>query len=587
MAANSTSEDQISQEKMKEPEEIKRKERELKSTIDNFKKEEAAPQSELFQKSNELTKMQQALKERDKMIMQHKHKIKELEQVVTASTSEAEGLKDEIQKLTLQLNQAHEEFKSSFDVIQEKEKCIEKLKRENYHNSSTDPIDFYDGVIKIPGLSKLNQGWEVLIKDVDRYKENCNIQGVIVSVVGNYNKGKTFLLELLSEIKSPHGFSVSTEGISIKYLGDEKYPRKSPIIALDTQGGSLPINLSEFEAAEDPEEALKELLRDHHATEDILQNFIMETATVIIIVVSDLTFDDQTFITKIKKKFQANARKNLLVVHNLLHCSYRIEVEKKIAELIKTSFNLSEKHYAFETDNNPIYFVEKKDNLVVTHLVLAKHGSEAGEYYNESTIQYLRNIICSADQSHLDVVKSFCEYLQKHFSDYIKIKDEDTAKPLEIIMKINDCNISQIVLQNCSKLGFKGICADELGLIKTLAEGPQPAYTTYIDESGLLCIKIECPGASKDRPKYKVEESTTDFRILIKGEKIFDDGQKLMVFSDERKSGKYTIMTSFINKNKYNLESKTPILFEMKDGYIIFKWKVTKIDNIADDWNEA
>ena len=40
-------------------------------------------------------------------------------------------------------------------------------------------------------------------------------------MIGNRNKGKSFLLEKLSEYQIPKGFNVKTEWLSIRY-GEEK-----------------------------------------------------------------------------------------------------------------------------------------------------------------------------------------------------------------------------------------------------------------------------------------------------------------------------------------------------------------------------
>ncbi|CAF4029782.1 unnamed protein product [Rotaria sp. Silwood1] len=111
----------------------------------------------------------------------------------------------------------------------------------------------YDVVIRINNLSDLSsQGWEILvgkhIKNVTRNKmipENNASgkasgelkEGVIVTILGAYNRGKTFLLKNLCKIELPDGNLVHTEGLSIT-AGRENYTN---IVFLDTAGTDTPV----------------------------------------------------------------------------------------------------------------------------------------------------------------------------------------------------------------------------------------------------------------------------------------------------------------------------------------------------------
>ena len=69
-------------------------------------------------------------------------------------------------------------------------------------------------------------------------------------MIGNGNKGKSFLLEKLSEYQIPKGFNVKTEGLSIRY-GEEKDHK---LAILDSAGQETPllkINLKTKETKKD------------------------------------------------------------------------------------------------------------------------------------------------------------------------------------------------------------------------------------------------------------------------------------------------------------------------------------------------
>ena len=62
-------------------------------------------------------------------------------------------------------------------------------------------------------------GWKVKYKDGarDNYLQKKEEKQIIVGVIGNGNKGKSFFLEKLSGYQIPKGFNLKTEGLSIRY----------------------------------------------------------------------------------------------------------------------------------------------------------------------------------------------------------------------------------------------------------------------------------------------------------------------------------------------------------------------------------
>ena len=100
------------------------------------------------------------------------------------------------------------------------------------------PLDVYDLVVQIESIKSLfNKGWN--IKGTDYGKEKLNLYehtgSVVVTAIGNKNKGKSFILNKISEKEIPRGFTVDTQGLSIIY------PQKRPVIILDTCGSESPL----------------------------------------------------------------------------------------------------------------------------------------------------------------------------------------------------------------------------------------------------------------------------------------------------------------------------------------------------------
>ena len=78
-------------------------------------------------------------------------------------------------------------------------------------------------------------------KNYNKYK-NQNL--LKIGVIGNANKGKTFLLSKISKMDLPSGVSIKSEGLSIKYPDLTKYSERK-IVLLDSTGFEKPVLISD------------------------------------------------------------------------------------------------------------------------------------------------------------------------------------------------------------------------------------------------------------------------------------------------------------------------------------------------------
>lgn len=96
--------------------------------------------------------------------------------------------------------------------------------------------DCYDIVIEANSLSALEEskGWDISYGKggKEKYLKNKEISQSVIGVIGNFNKGKSFILQRLSGQNIAQGYSVSTKGLSIKY------PEISnkPVSIIDSEG---------------------------------------------------------------------------------------------------------------------------------------------------------------------------------------------------------------------------------------------------------------------------------------------------------------------------------------------------------------
>jgi len=85
-----------------------------------------------------------------------------------------------------------------------------------------------------------SDGWKIKYNKKEgkkAYEELKKKETIVVGVVGNGNKGKSFLLKKLSNYDVPMGYNVKTEGLSIIYGKTEK----QNLAILDSAGQETPL----------------------------------------------------------------------------------------------------------------------------------------------------------------------------------------------------------------------------------------------------------------------------------------------------------------------------------------------------------
>ena len=167
-------------------------------------------------------------------------------------------------------------------------------------NKDANFTDFYDIIVDIKSVKDICQGWEIKMskraeEDYAKLKENKVIR---IGVIGNANKGKSFLLSKISKINLPSGTNIRTEGLSIKYPDLDKYKDRR-IVLLDSAGLETPV-LIDDENKKEENDLFKEKSREKLITEFFLQNYIINNSDILLIVVGILTYSEQKLLNKIK-----------------------------------------------------------------------------------------------------------------------------------------------------------------------------------------------------------------------------------------------------------------------------------------------
>ena len=173
-----------------------------------------------------------------------------------------------------------------------------------------DELDYFDMVINIYSMkSLLNDGWEIETssKGQNKIKEKKDIPSILISVIGNHNTGKSFILSKISVL--PNGYSCSTKGLSVKYNDNKN------IILLDSLGFNQSLvendvyRLSNRRSELEEKQFLDEVsvfANDRFLTEYFILNFILYYSNIPILVLDELSFSQQELYDKAKKLLYGN-----------------------------------------------------------------------------------------------------------------------------------------------------------------------------------------------------------------------------------------------------------------------------------------
>ena len=384
--------------------------------------------------------------------------------------------------------------------LEEGKKELEKYKSKIHFKQDDDKDDIelkdaYDIIIGINSILSLNkEGWPIKFpKGKENYENKIKKPSIIIGVLGNRNKGKSFILGKLSGYPVPQGFSIKTEGISISF--GEKVDHC--IAILDSAGQEVPLLSKENKEeevnnieADDENNSLDKCLRDKLITEKFIEQFIIHTSDILVLVVGSITLNEQKILERIRKFLQ---NKFLFVVHNLQNFSTKEQVDDYVENTLKKLYgikieenffqNIKEKNN-IENENkfNKIYYVEE-NNRKITHLIFINDYCDFSEYYNTPTTDFLtKKLEVEQNRTQFSVIekcKDFFIYIENEFLEENLDRNDFSQDEGKIIIK--DKNIT-----------LRKVFIDEIGKAVT-NDSDIPNYNYYAENNDLI-INIELPG---------------------------------------------------------------------------------------------
>jgi len=454
---------------------------------------------------DEIDKLQKKLKKLEEENQQYLAKNKQYLQENTQLSKEKENLSKLNEGLTKE-KEGLTKLNEDLTIVKDKLSKQTEGFSGQYHDDRKNLEKFYDVIVDVDSLRNITKGWEVKMTEIG--KKNYEIMKekeiLTVGVVGNRNRGKSFVLSKLSGARLPDGTSIKTEGISIKYPEMEE-KKEAKYILMDSAGfENALLESDEFKndsnlSKEEAKKKLKLVASDKTLTEYFIQNFIIQKSNILVLVIGILNYPEQKLLNRIKTeneiKFKNQTPPPFFVVHNLQTFSLKRQVEDYIEETLlhSATFKLEKKEFVKRKnkdneDRNKLFFIEKfndpKDqNIIIYHLILAMHGTEAGDYYNEFAYDFLSEQFNAFPIHHKfpiveDVKKQFIESSNKLMEKPIKSIDE-FEKPNE-----GEKEIIKLKLEKDKTLEFKRCLIDELGFSNFYGAYFEPKYAyfkTYVD----------------------------------------------------------------------------------------------------------
>ena len=435
-------------------------------------------------------------------------------------------------------------------------------------NNETNFNDFYDIIVDIKSVKDICKGWNIKMseKAEKEYEELKKGKVIKIGVIGNANKGKSFLLSKISKINLPVGTNIRTEGLSIKYPELEKFENRR-IVLLDSAGLETPV-LNEDE--KDEKDLFKEKSRDKLITELFLQNYIINNSDILIIVVGILTYSEQKLLNKIKLQLKnSKLRKSLFVIHNLMTFTKMSQVKEYVDTILKKSitFKLEEGHkISTSTEKiNGLYYIEQNDDknpeFQIYHYIMANEGSEAGNYLNKFTCDQLNQYFIVTIDKPFDVIETlkerFIDMSKEMFEKTEEIKPENFDNTDNKIIKLN--KPTNITLKKC--------LIDELGFSNLRTNGFMPLYN-YYRKGDKLIIRLEAPGnCSLQSSILYIGEYVT---IRIEGNKKKDkepEDVKNNIYNN-REIGDFSLDIG-LKATEYTLKNEDPKISDKKGVFIL------------------
>lgn len=377
-----------------------------------------------------------------------------------------------------------------------------------------DAGDTYDIVIDVEDLEKVmdrdesnNKGWPLEVASQEAWSTILDRATLKVAVIGMYNRGKTFLINALSKRNLKASSYHNTRGISVVI------DRETDICYMDTAGENRALKLNGLNSTE-----ANTLIAQHENGVQFLQDAAIQIADVVMIVVNQMTLEDQRYIQAIaqklymrKKDDKVNRAARMIVVHNLKNDHTEPELQVLIKQDIEEASN-AVRHREWP----PLWKSEAGGNGIISHMYVPKmkQGKEAE---TSQGIEWLRQDLkaekaeifaAQMQASFLDKFVKACKDNLGFFFDGLEPKTFET----DFKLMLKGANQAKHNFQIGPNAQFKLSTRTKVENWKVVtALDSDIAWTSYAD-STIAGIFVEIPGVL---PHAALKPDRNDTRVQL------------------------------------------------------------------------
>jgi len=488
----------------------------------------------------------------------------------------------------------------------------------------------YDVEININSILEIKKGWDVTFskEGKKKFEDAKKLPIKIFSVIGNKNRGKSYVLSKISGKNLPRGFNVTTKGISISFpdFGDiavlDSAGLESPLLESDSEQYRLKTkdekdstfyeelkelkkkiktkkeskcSLKELKMLENEfftkksnfyksipnrDEQIESLTNERKITDFFLQRFIIENANIILLVVEKLSIEDQFFLNKITKliKDRKIFLQKIIVVHNIKKMKEKKDVEDYIEKTLKKSLTFSLHEEKKQVLNSPksynefVYTEKDSSNEPIIHVIMAQEGSDAGNYYNDAAIEFIKR----QGESFRNIKEFDLEDRLRNFfyniSETILKFDDDNERinPEYIKFEIDQDNADKgkIVLDYQKNISLEIFCGDIIS--ETFGEGKFcPEYSIDNNNDNEILIYLDCPG-NTSISNAEIKYVHNNVYLIITGKREKNNNIKTM--GRKFGSGEFELKINLLDKGNIDDEESIKIK-SLKNGFYLLRIK--------------
>ena len=446
-----------------------------------------------------------------------------------------------------------ENNKENIYRVMDIQKVLEMIKKNNIIKEKISKI--YDAVYFCKSIKTLfDNGWDYILFDsfIKRIKLSENEKYFCpISIIGEKYRGKTFILNLLTNNLLRNEIQYKIEGICCKFANidsedeeneeDEKDEKanefsQNNFLFFDMTGKSEPLLIESENEKTLTKEALKKIVETNSKGLKLSENFmkylLIRNSKILIVVVNELSFSEQLFLYELKNE---DNYEQLFVIHNLYKFKQKEDIENYIENTIINSifFDLTKNYFHdfVESQNEidePYYFSEvcfKNGNKleIIIHLILGNIESEDLwiKNLNEETLYFLKY---NLRVQHAKDFFNIDDIIKKELiNENIIYKEQNIINSNNImednIIKKDGYLIGKLTLEQNQKYKNNDLLFDNINFY---INENIPNYIHYIDKkNSLFIIEIECSGIEDKNISIAARQRNDKIYFYITGKKIY------------------------------------------------------------------